>query len=199
MGCPELVKEFLHRRSVSTKIYNSFPLSEKEHYSGFLTKYLNGMTDSITMDCYILEAALDEFNKKNHFGKLVVENWTSEPELPLIWQPIPKCVTSSAARRELLKTKEKKCCQCANCAVSTCDCMTVRIQHGYIHANVNVITECTEKCDCKTCPPKAFTRGRQEDLILFKGHKSGWGLRTLKDIREGRFVVEYVGVSLCPP
>ena len=195
LDCTELVKEFHDRRNVCSIIYSNMSPEERENYPGFLTKYLHGMTDSLIMDTFILEGALDEFNKKNGFGKLIVENWTDDSELPLNWKPIPKNIHTNAVRMELMKTEAEKQCSCDQCSVSTCPCMTVRVQHGYIHANVNVITECNDLCDCKHCPPRAFNKGRQEPLILFKNRKSGFSVRALRDIREGRFVVEYVGVS----
>ncbi|KAK1532157.1 glycosyl hydrolase family 7 [Colletotrichum costaricense] len=61
------------------------------------------------------------------------------------------------------------------------------------------IYECHEGCACDvTCPNRVVERGRQVPLQIFRTEKTGWGVRSLLDIRRGQFVDNYIGEIITP-
>ncbi|KAF0531773.1 SET domain-containing protein [Gigaspora margarita] len=95
-------------------------------------------------------------------------------------------------------------CTCRNnCRdIEACSC----IQHceaGYpfkngklIRSDIGAIYECNSFCGCDyTCPNRNIQNNNMNDknLQIFKTSNRGWGVRTLKPIKEGSFVTEHVG------
>lgn len=58
-----------------------------------------------------------------------------------------------------------------------------------------MIFECNDACSCNaiTCNNRVVQKGLTERLQIFKTMDKGWGVRTLRLIRKGTFVCEYVG------
>lgn len=57
------------------------------------------------------------------------------------------------------------------------------------------IYECNKRCKCgPECPNRVVQQGRKFKVCLFRtANGRGWGVKTLQKIKEGSFVVEYVG------
>ncbi|XP_048741043.2 histone-lysine N-methyltransferase SUV39H2-like isoform X2 [Ostrea edulis] len=57
------------------------------------------------------------------------------------------------------------------------------------------IYECNRRCQCGVeCPNRVVQQGRKFKVCLFRtANGRGWGVKTLQKIKEGSFVVEYVG------
>ncbi|EGY16662.1 hypothetical protein VD0002_g1221 [Verticillium dahliae] len=59
--------------------------------------------------------------------------------------------------------------------------------------------ECHEGCGCTArCPNRVVSRGRRVALQIFRTAHTGWGVRSLVDIRQGQFVDRYVGEVITP-
>ncbi|KAM0325713.1 hypothetical protein ACHAQA_007013 [Verticillium albo-atrum] len=59
--------------------------------------------------------------------------------------------------------------------------------------------ECHEGCGCsERCPNRVMERGRRVALQIFRTARTGWGVRSLVDIRQGQFVDKYVGEVITP-
>ncbi|CAG8735828.1 29065_t:CDS:2, partial [Gigaspora margarita] len=97
-------------------------------------------------------------------------------------------------------------CTCRNnCRdIEACSC----IQHceaGYpfkngklIRSDIGAIYECNSFCGCDyTCPNRNIQNNNMNDknLQIFKTSNRGWGVRTLKPIKEGSFVTEHFFVE----
>ena len=52
-----------------------------------------------------------------------------------------------------------------------------------------------EKCKCgPKCTNRVVQKGRKYKLCIYRtSNGCGWGVKTLENIKEGAFVVEYVG------
>ncbi|XP_018314015.1 histone-lysine N-methyltransferase SUV39H1 [Mycetomoellerius zeteki] len=59
----------------------------------------------------------------------------------------------------------------------------------------NPIYECNELCACdETCPNRVVQLGTEAQLCIFRtDNERGWGVRTLRAIKKGTFVIKYVG------
>ncbi|XP_062574314.1 histone-lysine N-methyltransferase SUV39H2-like [Saccostrea cucullata] len=57
------------------------------------------------------------------------------------------------------------------------------------------IYECNKRCKCgPECPNRVVQKGRKFKVCLFRtANGRGWGVKTLQKIKEGSFVIEYVG------
>lgn len=57
------------------------------------------------------------------------------------------------------------------------------------------IYECNKRCTCDaSCPNRVVQRGTSTQLCIFRTNNGrGWGVRTLRAIKKGTFVVHYVG------
>ncbi|KAL6445356.1 hypothetical protein ACFW04_002276 [Cataglyphis niger] len=58
------------------------------------------------------------------------------------------------------------------------------------------IYECNKRCACdaQTCPNRVVQRGSSTQLCIFRTDNGrGWGVRTLRAIKKGTFVIQYVG------
>lgn len=58
------------------------------------------------------------------------------------------------------------------------------------------IYECNKRCACDalTCPNRVVQRGSGTQLCIFRTDNGrGWGVRTLRAIKKGTFVIQYVG------
>ncbi|KAM0732141.1 Histone-lysine N-methyltransferase SUV39H2 [Formica fusca] len=58
------------------------------------------------------------------------------------------------------------------------------------------IYECNKRCACDalTCPNRVVQRGSDTQLCIFRTDNGrGWGVRTLRAIKKGTFVIQYVG------
>ncbi|KAL0281257.1 UNVERIFIED_CONTAM: hypothetical protein PYX00_002295 [Menopon gallinae] len=56
------------------------------------------------------------------------------------------------------------------------------------------IYECNWRCKCSAkCPNRVVQNGRFNSLAIFKTLNYGWGVKTLRDIKRGEFVCEYLG------
>lgn len=58
------------------------------------------------------------------------------------------------------------------------------------------IYECNKRCACDalTCPNRVVQRGSDTQLCIFRTNNGrGWGVRTLRAIKKGTFVIQYVG------
>ncbi|XP_061723357.1 uncharacterized protein LOC133529618 [Cydia pomonella] len=65
----------------------------------------------------------------------------------------------------------------------------------YSHClNRMLLTECGPLCRAgERCHNRAFERRQYPRLQAYRTPHRGWGLRTLQDIKQGQFVIEYVG------
>ncbi|CAG8809883.1 5080_t:CDS:2, partial [Dentiscutata erythropus] len=95
-------------------------------------------------------------------------------------------------------------CTCKdNCKdVTNCSC----VQHGevdypfnkngkLIRSDIGAIYECNSFCGCNfTCPNRIIQNSNNcnKNLQIFKTENKGWGVRTLKPIKEGSFVMEHL-------
>lgn len=87
-------------------------------------------------------------------------------------------------KKEFKKRTEALECECyrtgGNCSDDTC-------------VNRAMLTECPNSCKAK-CKNQRFTRKKYASVEAFHtGTAKGCGLRALKDIKPGRFIIEYVG------
>lgn len=56
------------------------------------------------------------------------------------------------------------------------------------------IFECNNRCDCDdSCPNRVVQRGRRVRLCIYRTPNKGWAVKTLQRIKEGAFVLEYLG------
>lgn len=57
------------------------------------------------------------------------------------------------------------------------------------------LIECDpEVCPCgAACENQLFTKNEQVDVEYFRTENNGWGLRSVDEVKEGDFVIEYVG------
>ena len=57
------------------------------------------------------------------------------------------------------------------------------------------IFECNKRCKCgPKCSNRVVQKGRKVKLSIYRtSNGCGWGVKTLENIKEGAFVVEYVG------
>lgn len=90
------------------------------------------------------------------------------------------------------ETSKKSCCFAQNNVSSlpyTSACR-VRVPPGI------PIYECNKRCACDTltCPNRVVQRGSDTQLCIFRTNNDrGWGVRTLRAIKKGTFVIQYVG------
>ncbi|OAL39003.1 hypothetical protein AYO20_01754 [Fonsecaea nubica] len=112
-------------------------------------------------------------------------------------------------------------CDCTNCALSTCTCMTKEVEGRATQVEIYVrrpdgivvlsdehiasvlgnngadrheITECNEHCGCgDDCWNRVVCKGRTVPLEVFQTEKCGWGVRSSKDIVKGQFIERYLG------
>lgn len=96
-------------------------------------------------------------------------------------------------------------CECASCETGKKSCCFA--QNGvsslpYTSAcRIRVplgtpIYECNKRCACNalTCPNRVVQRGSGMQLCIFRTNNGrGWGVRTLRAIKKGTFVIQYVG------
>ena len=96
-------------------------------------------------------------------------------------------------------------CRCLNdCASEDCNCGIIstgywydsdgRLKDSFKYHDPPMILECNRACSCwDNCSNRVVQRGIRCRLQVFKTQGKGWGLKTLKFIRKGTFVIEYVG------
>ncbi|XP_025264550.1 histone-lysine N-methyltransferase SUV39H2 isoform X2 [Camponotus floridanus] len=90
------------------------------------------------------------------------------------------------------ETGKKSCCFAQNGVSSlpyTSACR-VRVPPG------TPIYECNKRCACDalTCPNRVVQRGSDTQVCIFRTNNGrGWGVRTLRAIKKGTFVIQYVG------
>lgn len=93
-------------------------------------------------------------------------------------------------------------CECANCDSKTKCCYAM--QDGSIPytsaSRIRVapgtpIYECNKRCVCSdSCKNRVVQRGSQMKLCVFRtSNGRGWGVKTLRVIKKGTFVIQYVG------
>lgn len=88
--------------------------------------------------------------------------------------------------------KSGSCCYAQNGATSLpyTSARRVRVPPG------TPIYECNKRCTCDvlTCPNRVVQRGSDTHLCIFRTDNGrGWGVRTLRAIKKGTFVAQYVG------
>lgn len=67
------------------------------------------------------------------------------------------------------------------------------LQSKYLKTR-HMIYECSTLCNCgPNCRNKVVQHGRQIPLEIFRTKRTGWGLRSLVDIRHGQFIDTYRG------
>lgn len=61
------------------------------------------------------------------------------------------------------------------------------------------IYECNKRCKCgQECPNRVVQEGRKFKVCIFRtSNGRGWGVKTKQKIKQGSFVMEYVG-EVCP-
>ncbi|KAK6993691.1 histone-lysine N-methyltransferase SUV39H2 [Biomphalaria glabrata] len=95
-------------------------------------------------------------------------------------------------------------CECRNCFEDKKNCCPVASDSilAYYKSNGRLrvqrgvpIYECNKMCKCgPDCVNRVVQKGRKFKLCIFRTDNSrGWGVKTLQRIKEGSFVVEYVG------
>ncbi|GAU98789.1 hypothetical protein RvY_09886 [Ramazzottius varieornatus] len=58
-----------------------------------------------------------------------------------------------------------------------------------------VLYECSEFCKCgPQCLTRSAQLGLRTQLEVFKTSRKGWGVRSLRNVQKGSFIVEYAGV-----
>ncbi|KAL0935917.1 set domain protein [Colletotrichum truncatum] len=61
------------------------------------------------------------------------------------------------------------------------------------------IYECHDGCACTAdCPNRVVERGRKVPLQIYRTKNTGWGVRSLVDIKKGQFVDKYIGEIITP-
>ena len=93
-------------------------------------------------------------------------------------------------------------CECESCTASSdcCpkkagvdfpyykNCRRTRLHPG------QPIYECNSRCKCgPECPNRVVQLGRRHKVCIYRTKMKGWGVRTLQKIKQGSFVMEYVG------
>jgi euchromatic histone-lysine N-methyltransferase len=96
-------------------------------------------------------------------------------------------------------------CRCLNdCSLEDCNCGIIstgywyddngRLKESFKYHDPPMILECNRACSCwNNCSNRVVQRGITCRLQIFKTNGKGWGLKTLKYIPKGTFVIEYVG------
>ncbi|KAJ9086576.1 hypothetical protein DSO57_1002702 [Entomophthora muscae] len=84
-----------------------------------------------------------------------------------------------------------------------CSCFEHQTNHSYFPTYTSRrlkltdnfgIFECNSRCSCsKTCGNRVVQQGRKVKIQLFKTSLKGWGVRALQNIKQGTFIMEYVG------
>ncbi|XP_031552066.1 histone-lysine N-methyltransferase SETD2-like [Actinia tenebrosa] len=82
----------------------------------------------------------------------------------------------------------------------TCECYTELednedvVPCGENCLNRLLMIECNNRCSCgNRCTNKRFQQGCKVKIEVLKTEKKGWGLKTLEDLEENQFVMEYCG------
>ncbi|XP_046859612.1 histone-lysine N-methyltransferase SETD2-like isoform X2 [Xenia sp. Carnegie-2017] len=81
----------------------------------------------------------------------------------------------------------------------TCDCSYCPDEHNFVGCGEDCINrvlmiECNRRCPCgEFCSNRKFQIGQRIRVEVFKTEKKGWGLRTLEDVKEHQFIMEYCG------
>lgn len=94
-------------------------------------------------------------------------------------------------------------CECEDCfATKSCCCPENSGSEFpyYRHKRVRVprgrpIYECNKRCKCgPDCPNRVVQFGRKVKVCIFRtANNRGWGVKSLQNIKKGKFVMEYVG------
>ncbi|KAI0978632.1 hypothetical protein GJ496_007259 [Pomphorhynchus laevis] len=89
--------------------------------------------------------------------------------------------------------------------VMPCECTTSETDRAFGKAacgeqclNRLMMIECTEKvCPCMPyCTNQRFLKRENASLVPFRTEWKGWGVKTLRDLNAGVFVIEYIGEVL---
>jgi len=94
-------------------------------------------------------------------------------------------------------------CDCLNCGVNSKGCCSrvagfdlAYTHHGKLRVDIGYpIYECNKRCKCPaTCRNRVVQKGRSVKLAIYRTDNGcGWGVKALEKIKEGSFVVQYVG------
>ncbi|KAK3607193.1 hypothetical protein CHS0354_008878 [Potamilus streckersoni] len=94
-------------------------------------------------------------------------------------------------------------CECEDCysnKKSCCPSQCGAVFAYYKHKRVRVprgtpIYECNKRCECgPDCPNRVVQQGRKFRVCIFRtANGRGWGVKAMQNIKQGSFVMEYVG------
>lgn len=97
-------------------------------------------------------------------------------------------------------------CECTDCSSPSDHQLCCFSTHGKYKTNYTLsnkvrvapgtpIYECNKRCACPpTCPNRVVQRGACARLCVFRtSNGTGWGVKTLRKIKRGSFVIQYVG------
>jgi len=94
-------------------------------------------------------------------------------------------------------------CACSECKNGSSDCCPGQAGYdfpytanGKLRLNVGFpIYECNKRCECPpNCRNRVVQKGRTVKMAIFRtSNGCGWGVKSLERIKEGLFVVSYVG------
>ncbi|KAF1749405.1 hypothetical protein GCK72_025873 [Caenorhabditis remanei] len=65
---------------------------------------------------------------------------------------------------------------------------------GFEYEEERIVIECSDACGCSyKCPRRQLQRGQQKYLVVFYEGDRGFGVRAAEFIKQGEFIMEYVG------
>ncbi|XP_078511149.1 histone-lysine N-methyltransferase SUV39H2 isoform X2 [Lissotriton helveticus] len=137
-------------------------------------------------------------SKKKQNSRIFVENNVDLEGPPLDFHYIEEY---KASYKINLNTEVLVGCDCSNCFSDSCcpaaagvlfpynEHRLLKIQPGF------PIFECNSACKCDlNCPNRVVQKGSPYSLCIFRTNNGrGWGVKTLQNIKQHSFVMEYVG------
>ncbi|XP_069084824.1 histone-lysine N-methyltransferase SUV39H2 isoform X2 [Pleurodeles waltl] len=137
-------------------------------------------------------------SKKKQNSMIFVENNVDLEGPPLDFHYIEEY---KASYKINLNTEVLVGCDCSNCFSDACCPAAAGVLFPYDeHRRLKIkpgfpIFECNTACKCDlSCPNRVVQKGSPYSLCIFRTNNGrGWGVKTLQNIRQHSFVMEYVG------
>ncbi|XP_067141905.1 histone-lysine N-methyltransferase SETD2 isoform X2 [Centruroides vittatus] len=136
-------------------------------------------------------------SQHNHEKLPGIEEEEETPEVPPQYLQSEENIYLFERRRSKCKKEVRR---------MLCDCTLTKEEKeknipgcGEDCLNRLLMIECGSRCATgDACTNKRFQKKEYAKTELFKTAKKGWGLRSLQELPQGTFVMEYVGEVLCP-
>lgn len=138
-------------------------------------------------------------------AKVVIENNVDAEGPPANFTYIAKCF---AGKDVTIPDDPIVGCECECCATEQKTCCGHRAGSSFAYYKLkprvrlepgHFIFECNKRCACDSqCSNRVVQHGRKVPLAIFRTKNAkGWGVKTLKRIPKGTFIMEYVGEVSC--